>query len=89
MTDTKNNVIEELKKVVSENGSVEAAADDLGVSSAYLSYVINKGREPGKKILQSIGYSKVILYLKNSDIPQINKELSRTMRAITASKKQA
>ena len=37
-------------------------ADELGVSPAYLSDVLNGNREPGPKILDALGIERVVSY---------------------------
>lgn len=43
-------------------GSQKAVADSLGVSQQYVCDVLNGRREPGKKMLTALGFSKEIGY---------------------------
>jgi transcriptional regulator with XRE-family HTH domain len=43
-------------------GSQKAAAKRLGVSEQYLCDVLKGRREPGKKLLDALGYRRVVVY---------------------------
>lgn len=49
-----------LKAVVDEEGSVRKAAQEIGISAAYLGDLLRGRREPGDKVLQYLGLKKVV-----------------------------
>lgn len=51
-----------LSYFVTTAGSQKAAARNLKVSPQYLSDVLNGRREPGKSILNALGYEKRVTY---------------------------
>lgn len=55
-------LLDRLRVVVAGAGSQDKAARDLGVSSQYLCDVMKGRREPGKKLLDGLGYRRVVLY---------------------------
>lgn len=55
-------LVKRIRAEVAEVGSQEALAARCGVSGAYLSYVLNGQRPPSKKILDALGYRRVVLY---------------------------
>ncbi len=58
---TKRTMIKRLRKRIKDIGSQTDAAAEFGVSTSYLQYVLQngkdstKGREPGQKILDALG----------------------------------
>lgn len=54
--------IEYLKSRVAEHGTQRKYAESLGVSEAYLSDILNGRREPGKRLLDAVGFERVVLY---------------------------
>jgi transcriptional regulator with XRE-family HTH domain len=55
-------LVERIRVEVASAGSQEAAAKRLGVSAQYLCDVLKGRREPGKKLLDAIGYRRVVVY---------------------------
>lgn len=43
-------------------GSQRTLAREIGVSEPYLSDVLNGRREPGAKLLEGLGYRRVVVY---------------------------
>jgi hypothetical protein len=56
-----------LRNTVDEIGSQKLAAQQWGISSAYLSDVLLGKRAPGDSILKPMGFHKVTLYAKVED----------------------
>lgn len=56
-------VIEKLEQMIETHGSQIAVAEALVISESYLSRVLSGRTEPGKKILDAIGFEKVVLYV--------------------------
>lgn len=61
---TKDELITIIVSQVQLSGSVSALSKKLGVSLSYLSDVLRGTREPGEKVLNSIGYKRVVLFEK-------------------------
>ena len=59
---TTPDVIAVLAKSVAGAGSQAQWCDDHAVSTAYVSDVLNGRRDPGKKILNALGYEAVTRY---------------------------
>lgn len=59
---TPNDVVSTLKAMVDAEGTQSAVAKKLGISPMYLSDLIRKRREPGEKVLKSLGLVRVIVY---------------------------
>lgn len=55
-------LLERLRIVVAGAGTQDAAAKQLGISGAYLCDVLKGRREPGKKLLDAMGYRRVVVY---------------------------
>ena len=55
-------LIDRLRRVIAEAGSQDAAAKQLGISGAYLCDVMKRRREPGKKLLDGLGYRRIVVY---------------------------
>lgn len=60
-------VIKKIEQVVAEHGSQTAAARVLGVSTAYLSDILNGRRDPGKKVLDKLGLESSVIYTPKQD----------------------
>lgn len=52
-----------LRKACNKAGSQSTWADTAGVSSVYVSDVLNQKRAPGDSILRALGYSRVVTYV--------------------------
>jgi hypothetical protein len=50
-----------VKSAIDALGTLEAAAQALNVSKSYLYMIIKGDRQPGKKLLQDLGLSRVEL----------------------------
>lgn len=61
---THEKFIQLLIKEVKNAGSQRALAEKLGVSPAYLGDVLHGRREPGRSILEPLGFRRVVLYEK-------------------------
>ena len=59
---TRESVIRKLRQLIAEKGTAKAAAQFLGVSSQYLSDVLKGRRDPGDKILSSMGLQSRVVY---------------------------
>jgi len=55
-------VLGELRQRILTGTTQEELAHQLDISPQYLSDVLNKRREPGKKLLDAIGYERVVCY---------------------------
>lgn len=55
-------LLERIRIVVAGAGNQKAAAKRLGVSEQYLCDVLKGRREPGKKLLNALGYRRVVVY---------------------------
>lgn len=51
-------VLKELSKRIENAGSVRKFAKEIGMSSAYVSLVMNKKAEPAGRILEALGFEK-------------------------------
>lgn len=65
MTATKDQLIRDLKARCEKAGSQQTAADELGVSLAYVNDVLHLRREPGPTILTALGYEKIVTFKKS------------------------
>ncbi len=59
--------IKHLQSKIAEHGTQREYAAALGVSAAYLSDVLNKRRDPGRRFLDAVGFERVILYQAKGD----------------------
>jgi hypothetical protein len=59
---TTSDILAILSKAVALSGSQAKWCDAQGISTAYVSDVLNGRREPGKKILDALGYEAVAVY---------------------------
>ena len=59
---TPDALLERLRIAIAQAGSQDAAAKRLGVSGAYLCDVMKRRREPGPKLLDALGYRRVVVY---------------------------
>jgi len=67
-------VIRKIEKIIEERGTQTAAAEFLGVSSQFLSDILKGRRDPGKKILDSLGLESSVVYTakqQDSDQPVV------------------
>jgi hypothetical protein len=67
---TREDIVKILKGIIKTRSQKEFA-EIIGISPQYLHDVINMRREPGKKILDYLGYEKVVMYKrapKHSDV---------------------
>lgn len=56
--------IEEVVDFVLKSGSQKVAAAALGISPQYLNDIIRCRRDPGKKVLEALGYERLVFYRK-------------------------
>lgn len=54
--------IKYLQSRVADCGTQKEYAASLGVSAAYLSDVLNKRRDPGRRFLDAVGFERVVTY---------------------------
>ena len=59
---TTDDVRQLLRTKIAEAGTAANWARSAGVSSAYVSDVLNGGREPGSSILDALGLERVVTY---------------------------
>jgi hypothetical protein len=59
---TEHELIERLRDAVHRAGSQSAFARQHGLSEQYLSDVLRSRREPGQKILDTLGFERVVRY---------------------------
>ena len=62
-----NPVIEKLLEMKKELGSQKAVAESVGVSPAYISEILNGTREPGRTVLEALGFERVVMYVALGD----------------------
>lgn len=62
---TKDELLQHLRQQVAETGTQKDLAVKLGVSAAYLGDVLMGRKEPGKKLLKSLGLRRESIYLKD------------------------
>ena len=62
MTITSEQVREKLRRKASIMGSQKALAEDLGVSSAFISDILLGKRQPTGKVLECLGLRRVVRY---------------------------
>jgi hypothetical protein len=60
-----------LRKHVQEAGSHTAAAAKLGVSVGYLHDVLSARCDPGEKLLDALGYARVVRYVPKRQAPAV------------------
>ena len=53
---------ERIRVEIAHAGSQDAAAKRLGISPQYLCDVLRGRREPGKKLLDALGYRRLVVY---------------------------
>lgn len=51
-----------IRREVKACGTQKAFADKVGVTQGYINDILKKKREPGPKILDALGFRKVIIY---------------------------
>ena len=61
---TRDQVIALLQGLVDREGSKVAAANKIGVTSAYLGEILKGTREPGPRILEYFGLERETVYKK-------------------------
>lgn len=59
---TKHDVIERLRSAVAQAGSQQAFAERERISTQYVSDVLHGRREPGQKLLDTLGLDRVVRY---------------------------
>jgi len=57
-------LLEVLQGRVRQDGSQKATAQRLGISEQYLCDVLKRRREPGYKLLRSMGFRRICVYEK-------------------------
>ena len=55
-------IITEIRRAADRAGTQKALAEQLGVSPAYLSDVLNGRKDPGDAILEPLGLERVVTY---------------------------
>lgn len=63
----KDPVFVELNRLISERGSQKSCAEMLGISPAYLSDILSGKRNVSSRILEKLGYVKIIVHVKNDN----------------------
>lgn len=61
---TRKAVQQHLQRLVSDSGDQKSVAEQLGVSTTYLSEVLRGTKLPGPKILKALGLRRVEVYEK-------------------------
>lgn len=61
---TTDEVLARLRGVIAREGSASAWCDKTGVSPSYVSDVLQRRRDPGKKILTALGLESFTIYRK-------------------------
>lgn len=61
---TKTELLQYIQHLVDEYGTQKDLAEKLGVSTAYLSDVLQGKREPAGKMLEALGIERVVTYRK-------------------------
>jgi hypothetical protein len=64
---TKTAFIAYLREQVAVFGSQQALAQHCGVAASYLSDVLTGKREPGQKLLDALGFRRVVHYERVSE----------------------
>jgi hypothetical protein len=59
---TDRDVLRQLRRLIELDGSLRRAAQELNVSAAYLSAVINKQRDIGPALLKALHLRKVVTF---------------------------
>jgi transcriptional regulator with XRE-family HTH domain len=63
---TYHELMDNIAAAVREQPTQKDYAAKFGMSAQYLSDVLNGKRQPGEKVLDSVGYERVIMYRKRS-----------------------
>ena len=61
---TRDELVKLLQRKVQRAGTQAALAEELGVTAVYLGDVLLGKREPGPKLLNALGFRRVITYVK-------------------------
>lgn len=61
---TKSELLQHLRRLIDEAGTQKDLAVKLGVSPTYLGDVLLGRKEPGKKLLDALGFERVVIYRK-------------------------
>jgi transcriptional regulator with XRE-family HTH domain len=69
MTEVTGPAIEDLRKLVKSKGSQQAAADELGITPAYINDILKGRRNLSEAMLEKLGYVKVIAHVKTDAVP--------------------
>jgi len=60
-----------LKRRANELGSQKAVAEEIGISPSHLSDVLSNKRNLGEDVLEQLGFEKVIVHVKSSNVPEV------------------
>lgn len=71
MVEVKNPVIGYLKNRVKELGSQAAVAEELDISAQHLGDVLAGNRNLGEKVLERLGFEKVVVHVKLHAVPDV------------------
>lgn len=63
---TAHDVVVALQSAIRAAGSQKAFAQQHAISEQYVADVLHKRREPGQKILDALGYEKMVFYRKRA-----------------------
>lgn len=64
---TEKELLKTLRKACKEAGSQRQWALDHDMTPSYVNDALNKVRKPGKKILDALGYDRVVGFEKKND----------------------
>lgn len=59
---TQDEFLHYLTQLAREHGSQKALAEDLGINAAWLSDILRRRRDPGHKLLEALGFRKIVTY---------------------------
>lgn len=59
---TADEFVQYLQKLVDQAGSQNALATRLGISLPYLNDILRRRREPGPKVLEPLGFQRIVTY---------------------------
>lgn len=59
---TADEFVQYLQRLVDQAGSQDALATRLGISLPYLNDILRRRRAPGPKVLEPLGFQRVVTY---------------------------
>jgi hypothetical protein len=87
MADFPNLAIEELERRIKLAGSQKAVADDLDIPQSQLSEVLSGRRDLSERILEKIGFDKVVIHVSKQDTDRLLRSVETTITTMRGAKR--